>query len=153
MSADVVRIHEAAHAVVARILGAEILRAAAGKDAVVTTRHRRGSTAAEEAASAAKSALISLAGPAAERRWAGAIDARNAADHALRIVQLRRGLDGGAEVTAEVRREVAAVLEKLRRQAESLVSEAGPLIDRVAAAFADGPLSQAQIDALLELDT
>lgn len=148
---DATAIHEAGHAVAARILGFEVVRAAAGEGkGAVTATYRRGVSVSEQLAQEIKASLVALAGVMAEQKWAVGTDEANAEAAALRITRLRHG---GAETTDAMRLEASELLERLRGQAELLVQESWPLIMRVAAALAHGPLSQAQIDVLLEVET
>jgi hypothetical protein len=148
--ADVTAFHEAGHCVAAHVLGVEIVSAEIGQgEGLVITRHPRGAMPTAQAiAREAKLALIDLCGVAAERRWGASSDEQSAARHSLRLARLLRG--GDTKITDEVRAEAAAVLERLRDQAELLVSEAWPLVERVANALREGTLTQVDIDALIE---
>jgi hypothetical protein len=101
--------HEAAHAVVARALGIEVVHAtAAAKDAHVKTRCRASPATLE------KLAIVDLAGLAVDySRAACEMDLRNATNHAQRVVLMRHGLaeDG---LTDELRAEAAELVERLR---------------------------------------
>ena len=112
-SVDMVALHEAGHAVVARLVGIQVVRAAAGDDAGVRTRYKPATTAAEDMSINERLVLIDLAGAAAEwmrLRQVWATDERNAMGRALGIVILRRGLARDAEVTADMRAEAAELL-------------------------------------------
>jgi hypothetical protein len=137
-------LHEAGHAVVARLLDLEVTRVSAGTDAGVRTRYRMTEINLQ------KVVLVDLAGQLAElrclrERWE--TDERNALSRALRIVLLRRGLRDD-QLTDELRAEAAELVERLRAEAETLVGDNWAAIGRVAFALADHPLTQAEVDAL-----
>ena len=151
--------HEAAHAVIARVLDLEVVRAAAGKDAGVLTRSRlsRMATAAEVMATLERLALVDLSGPVAERRHLGdacsadelrdaaSADEANALSRARGIVLERK-----VKSVDALRIEAAELVEKLRARAASLVEENWPAIERVASALSGGePLTGVAIDALI----
>jgi hypothetical protein len=146
MSVDpAVALHEAGHAVVARLLDLEVTKVSAGADAGVRTRWQ------VTEGSLQRVILVDLAGQLAElhglrERWQ--TDERNALSRALRIVLLRRGLRD-EQLTDEMRAEAAELVEQLRAEAETLVTVNWPAIGRVAFALADHPLTQAEVDALL----
>jgi hypothetical protein len=138
-------LHEASHAVCARLLGLEVTKASAGADAGVRTRWQM------TEGSLQKAILVDLAGQLAElhslrERWRS--DERNALSRALRIVLLRRGLRD-EQLTDELHAEAQELVEQLRAEAETLVGDNWAAISRVAGALADHPLIQAEVDALL----
>jgi hypothetical protein len=156
-SVDLVCLHEGAHAVLAAGLsdGAFQLVSATARqgDSRVRTRWRS-VDAAQDAKTHEKLALIDLAGRAAElrhlRQAAWATDEASAAANAERVVLLRHGCPG-AEPSDAMKGEAAALLARLREQAEVLVEVNWPAIQRVAAALAGGgTMSAAEVDALLE---
>jgi hypothetical protein len=147
MSVDdpAIALHEAGHAVVARLLDLEVTRVAAGTDAGVRTRFQ------VTEGNLQKLILVDLAGQLAElhdlrERWQE--DERNALSRALRIVLLRRGLRD-EELTDELRAEAAAMVAQLRAEAAKMVGDNWAAISRVAFALADHPLTQREVDALL----
>jgi hypothetical protein len=138
-------LHEAGHAVIARLLDLEVTKASAGTDAGVRTRWQMTEGNLERAT------LVDLAGAFSElhalrERWRS--DERNALSRALRIVLLRRGLRD-EQLTDEMRAEAAELVEQLRTEAEKLVADNWPAIGRVAFALADHPLTQREVDALI----
>jgi hypothetical protein len=140
-----IALHEAGHAVVARLLDLEVTRVAAGTDAGVRTRYQM------TEGSLQKAIVVDLAGALSElhalrEQWRS--DERNALSRALRIVLLRRGLRD-EQLTDEMRAEAAELVEQLRAEAETLVGDNWAAIGRVAFALADHPLTQREVDALL----
>jgi predicted pyridoxine 5'-phosphate oxidase superfamily flavin-nucleotide-binding protein len=144
---DAVSVHEAGHAVASRILGIEVLVAAAGANPEVRTRFR--TTDLE------KVILVDLAGAAAElfqndstsagHEWQK--DETNALSRALRILLRKHGV---AEVTDALRADAAELVESLRAPAAALVEENWPAIERLASRLAaGGVLGQSRIDALM----
>jgi hypothetical protein len=150
-------VHEAGHAVIGALIrgvGVRVVAAIAGERAPhVSTLHRRSGTPVDAMAAEAGFALVALAGPAAEFRCArepARIDEANAAarqDEAnAEAAVLRMLRHGGLD-----RILAADLVEVLRGQAAELVEQAWPLIERVAAALAEGgPLTGAEVDALIE---
>jgi len=153
-SFDLIALHESGHAVVARLVGVQVVSAVAGDDPGVRTRYKPATTAAEDVATNEKLALVDLAGAAAEwmrLREGWKTDERSAMGRALGIVILRRGLARDAEVTSEMREEAVELVERLRVQAVEMVEKNLPLIVRVAGALAAGAtLSGPEVDALIE---
>jgi hypothetical protein len=153
-SVDMVALHEAGHAVVARLGGIQVVSAAAGDDAGVRTRYRPATTATEDMSINERLVLIDLAGAAAEwlrLREVWATDEQSALRRSLAIVILRRGLSRDVEVTSEMREEAAELVERLRVQVADLVEKNRPLIVRVYGALAGGrTLTQADIDELMQ---
>jgi ATP-dependent Zn protease len=140
---DLVALHEAGHAVVAAgMVGAvQVVSASAGAEAGVRTRYRPSASAEEAMAMNLRLAVVDLAGMAAEwilLRAAWKTDEENALRRCLGIVVLRRGLNPGADITAEMRKEAAELVEELREQAAVLVEERFAAIQRVAEALAGG---------------
>jgi hypothetical protein len=140
-----IALHEAGHAVVARLLDLEVTKVAAGMDAGVRTRYQLTEGNLE------KAIIVDLAGQLAElhglqERWQ--TDERNALSRALRIVLLRRGLRDD-QLTDELRADAETLVAQLRAEAETLVGDNWAAIGRVAFALADHPLTQREVDALL----
>jgi hypothetical protein len=147
MSVDdpAIALHEAGHAVVARLLDLEVTRISAGVDAGVRTRWQM------TEGSLQKAIVVDLAGQLAElhglrERWQ--TDDRNALSRALRVLLLRRGLRD-EQLTDELGGEAAELVAQLRAEAETLVGDDWAAIGRVAFALADHPLTQREVDALL----
>jgi hypothetical protein len=140
-----ISLHEAGHAVVARLVDLEVTKAMAGKDAGVRTRWRMTEIDLQ------KAILVDLAGQLAalhglRERWQ--TDERNALSRALRVVLMHHGLRD-EQLTDELRGEAAELVEQLRAEATTLVADNWAAIGRVAFALADHPLTQAEVDALL----
>jgi hypothetical protein len=134
--------HEAAHAVVARALGIQVLLATAGEDARVRTRYQDRDLE--------KIVTIDLAGLAMDASpEAASQDLRNATEHAERVVLMRHGTD---RLTPDLRDEVTALVGRLRSTASTMVKENSAAIERVAAALAKGDLDQAGVDAAMATD-
>lgn len=161
-NADAVAIclHEAAHAVSARMQRLSVKEAIATKaDSGVTTRWRWPSTTQGQIDTLECLAITDLAGPAAEKFYldqAGRdlewrLDEQAASSRAAAIVRLRHGgLAEDTQLTTAQRAEVDVVLCDLRSRAELLVQTSPGPISRVAAALVAGkPLAQNQIDDLI----
>jgi hypothetical protein len=136
-------VHEACHAVTARLLGLRVARATVDEqDPHVTTLHRNDLTALEALA------VIDLAGTIMEDRPGPcAIDEAHAIARCERIVRLRHEF---GESWDGFRDEAAALLEDLRGRALRLVADHLAQIGAVATALArEGQLDQAAIDALI----
>jgi ATP-dependent Zn protease len=152
---DLTALHEAGHAVIARLCGLGVVSAAAGADPGVRTRYRSATTEAEDMEINERLALVDLAGMAAEwmrLRDAWKSDEESARRRCLGIVVLRRGLARNAEVTAEMRKEASALVEELRERVSEMLEQAAPaMIRRVAGALEGGrTLTQADIDELMQ---
>lgn len=148
-------LHEAGHAIAARVQNLGVVHAVAAENSCeVLTRWRRPTTTAAAIDTLEVLAITDLAGPAAEQfyldekrrdaEWGA--DERNASSRARAIVRLRNGMAEDAEPKGTA---VDAVLEDLRARADELVRSSPGAISRVAAALAAGPLAQDQIDALI----
>jgi hypothetical protein len=150
--------HEAGHAVIARALGFQVVRAVAREgDSGVRTKYQLGGTAAEAASTLEKLAVVDLSGQAAECRslrcLAWATDEANATQRALRVVLLRHGLEGCAEITEALRIEAAELMTTLRAMAAALIEMNWPIIEKLADALEGGEvLVKADIDALIGPD-
>lgn len=128
-SVDLVALHEAGHAVIARLCGLGVVSAAASDDPGVRTRYRSATTEAEDMEINRRVALVDLAGMAAEwmcLRDAWKSDEESARRRCLGIVVLRRGLARDAEVTAEMREEAVELVEELRERAAEMCDQAAP---------------------------
>jgi hypothetical protein len=149
-------IHEAGHAVIARLADLHLVRVSAGEQPGVRTRFQLGS-GAEAEATLQKLILVDLAGQTAEchalRGDAWRADEENAAARIVEVTRLRYGLEQHAELTDAQHVEAAGLLKILRETAAALVAANFPSIERVAAALAGGEtLDQADVDALLRTD-
>ena len=148
--------HESGHAVVARSLGVDVVRASAKlRAAGVVTRWRRADRLVGDIMR--KSCLVALAGPAAEAVAIGRIedgaaraDERNAMSYALRLLLDEQDVQNDAELNDDHRAQARALVGLLRARAAALVEKNWPQIERVAAALAAGEvLDQSRIDALM----
>jgi hypothetical protein len=133
---NIIATHEAGHAVIARMLGVEIVHSTAAGDVPCTRTRYRGDTPQ----TLAKLGIVDLAGPMAEwhyLRSAWCTDLENAMGRARRIAALN-----GEEATE--------LLHQMRIEALALVQENWPAIERVADALAHAKsLTQADVDVLI----
>jgi hypothetical protein len=144
--------HEAAHAVIASVVGLKITGISIDPhDPHVKTRHRIGSTPVEQAVILTHLALTDLAGTVVEEQVEPRIaDERNALERCIEIVALRHGGVEKSKHTALMHAEAYDLRQRLRSQARVLVDANLRAIERLAAALADGKvLDQAQIDELI----
>jgi hypothetical protein len=154
---DLTALHEAGHAVAARILGVGVVSAVAGDDPRVKTRLRPATTASDDMAQNQLLILVDLAGAASEfalrLREVWQADEEHALRRALGVCILRRGLGRDAKVTAEIREEAAELVEELRAKAQQLVESNQAGILRVAEALGNGAtLDGDQVDQLMRLE-
>lgn len=154
---DAVAFHEAAHAVVAAVLGrgdhVQVVYASAKPEKYGVRTRWRGGSEEERAATQAVLAIVDMAGVIGELRHlrenAWLSDARNASARCVAVVRARRGLPADAPVD-ELRVAARQLFDELRGKAETLVAEYWPEIRRVAAALAErGELSGAEIEGLV----
>ncbi len=140
--------HESGHAVAARQLGLQVVRASAAPGRTgVRTRHEIGVPPAQLAATMQKLLLVDLSGPLAEEHFAGVSDELACAKDEANA--LRRALRLGLWTSARLD-EAEELVEHSRPKAAHLVQQAWPAIERVAAALADGHvLTGDQVDALM----
>lgn len=134
--------HEAAHCVVARLVGLPVVSASAAlPEPCVRTRHR-------PLYDLEKVAQVALAGLAVDSApEAIEADLRNARQYAGQLVLIRRGLSGRVKLTDELNTEVAELVERLRASSAALVEENRDAVDRVASALMTGAtMNQADID-------
>jgi len=148
--------HESGHAVVARSLGVDVVRASAKlRAAGVVTRWRRADRLVGDIMR--KSCLVALAGPAAEAVAIGRIedgaaraDERNAMSYALRLLLDEQDVQNDAELNDDHRAQARALVGLLRARAAALVADNWPAILATAAALADGQiLTGSEVDTLM----
>ncbi len=141
--------HESGHGVIARVLGIEVVRASAKPgEAGVRTRYKiGGSTAAQVAETIEALIVVDLAGATAEQRATGRSEP--GAARADELNALRRGLRLSLSMNAGLD-DAEELVERLRQEAERLVSENLAAIEAVATELGKGePLDGDQIDALM----
>ncbi|HEY1806391.1 MAG TPA: hypothetical protein VGG45_18110 [Terracidiphilus sp.] len=152
-----VTVHEAGHAVVARVCGLGVARASAGRDPCVTTVLPNDlSPAKRDVLRFVARTLVDLAGAAAEARAFGMIavdavrsDEQNAHWRALQFLRLARGI-GDRPLTAEERATCERLVARFRPTAAKLVEQNWPSIEAVAAALAEGrTLNGDEVDGLM----
>ena len=128
-------IHEAAHAVIARVLGQDVTSVSMRR---VMSQHRSTRDGRQ------RFVIVAFAGPVAEHRYCKLGDFEEA----------RRWEDGWREDLQNILKykyDEIGMLTPLRDRAEALVAELWPVIERVAEALLQhGALSGDEIDALLE---
>ena len=87
---DMIALHEAGHATVARLLGIEVTAVSVDPDdAYVTTRHRRGGDAGPGVAILERLAIVDLVGTVIEPPPASATDQENAMRRCAEVVRLK----------------------------------------------------------------
>ena len=143
-------IHEAAHAVVAHVLGLRVTRASITADnCAVLTVARKSYTPLAKASTLEKFILVDLAGQAAETQLGDAklsgttddiatgsrIDEANAEQRALQLILLSHRLPEDTESTDALQTEAKVLVDDLRSWAAALVAQNWPTIERVAAAL------------------
>ena len=169
--------HEAGHAVVARLLGTTVVRAAifstgVGEDASVLTHSAEHLTREGDLLARLHGlkvdAKVALAGPYAQRKYRPntnrkrascaewALDLRNAESSAVKIVLLRadphRVFDGDKEVTLtpEEVTEVHSLFSRFGADVRAMLDEHWPAVERVAGALLKSRIvSGDEIDALI----
>jgi hypothetical protein len=137
--------HEAAHAVIARLVGVEVRVATIGPDGPrISTRYHP-----DEIAIDARSALVDLAGVCMERESPPArADIRNASRRCGKIVRARH--DADTMTAAALETEAAILFGRFGIRAAALVDDNRALIDAVAAALIRrGELTGDQVDAII----
>jgi hypothetical protein len=157
MSFDLTCRHESAHAVIARALNVQVVRATVADGApYVRTRFRYGpnTPASVMIRSLEREAIVALAGAAVEQEMEAAADAdqENALHQCLRIILLQDAIgdDHLTDISARQLARAEELLDQLLEKAVSLVNATKPAITRVANALAErGELDQAEIDAAI----
>lgn len=150
---SIVALHEAAHAVTARVLGVQVVHAiAAGDNPHVRTRFRRSRTREETINSLKRLVAVDLAGPVIEEdpnSEAAETDRCHAFARTKKVIALKDGV-AVDELDDIQLADASALYQHLAKEAAALVKDSWPLIARLAHRLDElGEMSGAQVDVIL----